>query len=290
MKDSIKKYGFKEGLPVEFEIIDMQQLFKNHKDLLTKVHRTSFYHILWFQKGSPTHLVDFNPIKIKPNTLVFLNRDVVQRFDNKTAFEGKLIIFTDDFYCKTDGDVKFLRNSILFNDLFSVTHIHLFEELKLFTVLIHLMKIELKNSSDNYQPDIIHNLLHNFLLHAERERRRQNFFEIKKGANLDYVLQFKNLLEKFFTDQKLVSNYTNQMGISEKRLNFATSKVLGKSPKEMINERIILEAKRLLAHTAKSVKEIGFELGFNEPTNFIKFFHKHCSTTPINFRNQFPLA
>lgn len=119
---------------------------------------------------------------------------------------------------------------------------------------------------------------------SERERRQQDFTEIKKGADLDYVVLFKDLLEVQFKEQKQVNSYSGQLSVTEKRLNQATSKVLGKTPKQMIDERVMLEAKRLLAHTNESIKEIGFALGFEEPTNFIKYFKKHHNTTPVEFR------
>jgi AraC family transcriptional regulator, transcriptional activator of pobA len=289
MKSDIIKYAFKQGLPQEFELVGIGQLYNNFSDLLTTPHRIGFYHILWFQEGSPTHLVDFNPVKILPNTILFLNKDIVHGFDKQGGFDGKVILFTDSFFCKTEADTKFLRSSILFNDLFSVSQIQLPNSPNLFADLFQQMEIELNNSKDNYQSDILQNLLHNLLLYAERERRKQNFTEVKKGADLDYVMLFKDLLEKHFKIQKQVSNYASQLSVTEKRLNQATSKVLDKSPKQMIDERIMLEAKRLLAHTNDSVKEIGFELGFDEPTNFIKYFRKHHHSTPVEFRERFSL-
>lgn len=286
MTTDIIKYNFKKGLPQEFEIVDLAELYRKFEGTLTTTHRTGFYHIIWFQQGSPTHLVDFNPIKIKPNTLLFLNKDTVQRFDNKTKFSGKAILFTDGFFCRTETDTRFLRNSILFSDLFAVSQIQIEKQLKLFTDLLQQMTDELKNSKDNSQADILQNLLHNFLLHSERERSKQNFTEIKKGANLDYVMLFKDLLETSFKKQKQVNYYAKEIIITEKRLNQATTKVLGKTPKEIIDDRIMLEAKRILAHTNESVKEIGYELGFEEPTNFIKYFKKHSKVTPTEFREQ----
>src|SRR5687767_9996611 len=106
MTPDIIKYDFKSGLPQEFEIVDLAQLYKDFKETLTTAHRTGFYHVIWFQHGSPTHLVDFNPIKINPNTLLFLNKDTVQRFDDKTKFGGKAILFTDSFFCKTEADTR----------------------------------------------------------------------------------------------------------------------------------------------------------------------------------------
>jgi AraC-like DNA-binding protein len=290
MTTDIKKYDFKTGLPQEFEIVDIGELYLNFKDTLTTTHRTGFYHIIWFQKGTPTHLVDFNPIKIKSNTLLFLNKDTVHRFDHKTKFEGKAILFTDSFFCKTEADTKILRNNILFNDLFSVSKIQINKHTKLFAELLQQMTNELQNVKDNSQADILKNLLHNFLLHSEREKRKQNFIEIKKDADLDYVMLFKDLLEKYYKTQKQVNFYAKEMIISEKRLNQATSKLLGKTSKEIIDDRILLEAKRILAHTTESVKEICYYLGFEEPTNFIKYFKKHSNFTPTEFREKNTLA
>lgn len=290
MATDIIKYGFKAGLPQEFEIVDIAKLYATFKDTLTTTHRTGFYHIIWFQQGNPTHLVDFNPIKIKPNTLLFLNKDTVQRFDDKSKFGGKAILFTDSFFCRTETDTKFLRNSILFNDLFAVSQIQVLKQSKIFADLLQLMTNELQNIKDNSQADILQNLLHNFLLHSERERRKQNFTEVKKDADLDYVILFKDLLETNYKNQKQVNYYAKELIITEKRLNQSTTKVLGKTPKEIIDQRIMLEAKRILAHTTESVKEIGYDLGFEEPTNFIKYFKKHSMLTPTEFREKNSLA
>ncbi len=290
MATSIIKYDFKTGLPQEFEIVDITELYKKFKDALTTTHRTGFYHIIWFQQGNPTHLVDFNPIKIKPGTLLFLNKDTVQRFDNKAKFGGKAILFTDSFFCRTEADTKFLRNSILFNDLFSISQIQLQKQSNEIAVLLQQMTNELQNSKDSFQADILQNLLRNFLLYSERERRKQNFTEIQRGADLDYVMLFKGLLEAGYKKQKQVNYYAKEIIITEKRLNQATTKILGKSPKEIIDDRIMLEAKRILTHTTESIKEIGYVLGFEEPTNFIKYFKKHSGLTPTEFREKNILA
>lgn len=287
MTTEIKKYHFREGLPQEFEIVDLSQFYKRNLDKLITVHRTGFYQIVWFQSGNPTLWVDFEPVHIQPNTILFLNKDVVKRFADKTPFEGISILFTDSFYCQTENDTKYLRNTILFNDLLSVSQIQVNKQINLFTGLVQQMTEELLRAKDNFQADILQNLLHNFLLNAERIRRTQDYFtEIKKGADLDSVMLFRDMLDAHYRNQKQVSYYAAQILITEKRLNQATTKVLGKTPKEIIDDRIMLEAKRLLAHTNESIKEVGFSLGFEEPTNFIKYFKKHAQTTPTEFREK----
>jgi len=196
----IQKYDFKEGLPQEFEIINLSQLFEKSSGKLTTPHRAEFYQILWFQEGNPTHLVDFNPVEIRPNTILFLNKSMVQQFDHSGNFDGQVILFTDSFFCKTESDTKYLKSSILFNDLLSISKIHLSKLSSLFMDFFQLLKSEFSHPKDDYQPDILRNYLHNFLLLAERERRKQDFTEVKKGANLDYVVLFKDLLENQFRE------------------------------------------------------------------------------------------
>ncbi|AWW00766.1 AraC family transcriptional regulator [Arcticibacterium luteifluviistationis] len=250
-------------------------------------HRADFYQILWFQDSSPTHLVDFNPIKTGTNTLLFINKGSVQIFDKNKDFKGKLILFTDDFFCKSDSDTTFLRSTILFNDLLSISQININDSPAIFGDIVKNLETELAKPNDTYQSDILRNLLHNFLLHAERERRKQNFVEIKKDVELEYAILLKDSLELNFVSHKNVGFYANQIAITPKRLNQATSKVFGKTPKELIDERVLLECKRLLVHTKESIKEISFSLGFEEPTNFIKYFRKHTTKTPVEFREEF---
>lgn len=287
MTTDIIKHEFKEGLPHEFEIADLGQLYVEFPEILTTSFRTGFYHILWFKKGSPNFMVDFKPITITPDTILFLGKDTVQRFGANSHFEAKAILFTDSFFCKTEYDAGFLRSSILFSDLLSVTQINLNENVSQFTDLFRLMQAETEHEKDISQDAILKNLLHSFLLLSERERKKQDFIEIKKGADLDNVLLFKSLLDANYTSSKRVSEYAVRMSVTEKQLNQATSAILDRSPKQMITERVVLEAKRLLVHTHKSVKEIGFSLGFDEPTNFAKYFRKQTNSTPIEFRAQF---
>lgn len=286
MHDKITKYEFKAGLPVEFEIIPLEKLYSNNAEMLITPHRTGFYHILWFQQGTPVHWVDFEPIQIKPGTLLFLNKDRVHRYDVHANADGYAILFTDNFFNK---NLKYLHSNILFNDLMKVVMIHL-DDSKPFSELITLMQWELTHPKDGGQPDILHNLLHNFLLYAEREYRQQDFTELKKNADLDYLLLFREMLEKHYQSEKQVQFYARELLVTEKRLNTATAKTVGKTPKEMIDDRVMLEAKRLLVHTQDTIKEIGYTLGYDEPTNFIKYFKKHAAQTPVEFREQFLMA
>lgn len=291
MPEIIEKYEFKEGLPQEFEILDLETLLNFASDKLTAPHRAGFYNIICFESGEAEHMVDFMPVNVSPNSILFLNRDIVHRFGHAANLKGKVILFTDRFYCRNEQDAKFLKSSVLFNSIQGAAHININIRLaQVLKQLIILMSDEVKKDKDVRQSLIIHNFLHNFLLLAEREQANQPVHEIIHGLDYDIVVLFRDLLEKGFMQRKLVSDYAREMYITEKRLNQATSKILGKTAKKLTADRMILEAKRLLSHTSKSVKEIGYDLGFDEPTNFIKHFRKHNGLTPIEFKENMQLG
>ncbi len=206
--------------------------------------------------------------------------------DPKGGYDGKFLLFTDTFFDKHPDDIKYLRNNILFNDLLEEPVLNIKNNSPVISVFNDI-EAELSRPKDSVQYQLLHNLLHNFLLLAERERRISGFNEIRKGEDLDYTILFKNLVDDKFRTIKSVAGYAGLMAVSEKKLNKATAVTLGKSPKELIDERVILEVKRMLVHTNNSIKEIGFDLGFDEPTNFIKYFRKHEKKTPIEFRKLF---
>lgn len=288
MSEIIKKYDFKEGLPQGFEILDFRYLYNDFYDEMIKPNKAEFYYILWFQKAGTTHWIDFNVFDIdEENTLLFVNKNSVQRFGKNKNIKGKVILFTDDFFCKTKNDVNYLKTNILFNDLQSNFKVKVDNTKYTFLQIFNQLESEFSLTKDNFQSDILKNNLFNFLLNAEREKRNQDFIKLEKNQNLNYTLQFKELLELNFIDKKQVSFYCDKLSITPKKLNISTSNVLGKSPKDIITERVLLEAKRLLIHTTNTSKEISYMLGFEESTNFIKFFKKHQKHTPLQFRENF---
>jgi AraC-like DNA-binding protein len=109
---------------------------------------------------------------------------------------------------------------------------------------------------------------------------------LTSSAELDNVIRFLDLLERNFRSDKLVGKYMTAMNITEKRLNKSTTLILDKTPKQLIDERVSLEAKRLLARSHASIRDIAFDLGFEERSSFIKFFVKHNGCKPAEFRER----
>lgn len=286
LKSEIVQYESNHIPPNEFEIIQISDLYHQHKKVLVSAHRIHFYLILWVQKGSPTHVVDFKPITIHPDSILFIPKNCVNIFDT-ADYDGTLIMFTDNFFCKNKTDTQFLQSTILFSELYETTQLLLNKTAGDLSSVLLAMKKEFSYPKDNVHHDILRNYLRNFLLISEREKRRQGFSEIKASADLNYLLYYKDLLENNFKTHKSVGNYASQLSISEKRLYRITTAILAKSPKELIIDRVLLEAKRLLVHSNLSIKEIAYNLGFAEPTNFTKYFARHIRNTPSEFRDKY---
>jgi AraC-like DNA-binding protein len=103
----------------------------------------------------------------------------------------------------------------------------------------------------------------------------------------EHFRKFEQLLEKNFRENKLPGFYAEKMNMTEKHLNRIVRECTGKTSTEFIAERVILEAKRLLMHSAHNVSEAGYELGFSDNSYFVRFFKAHTGSTPLTFLKEY---
>ncbi len=287
MKTSIKQLRFNERLPLGFEIIPVNHQYAQSKANLRVPHRAAFYAIIWFKTGTPVHLVDFRPVTIQPDSFLFIRKDAVQFYDQHSVFDSDVLIFTDTFFFKTESDYLFLQRISLFNNFTGSVDSDIIPANNLLRELWDLMQSEQKRLRDDFQPLLLKNYLFNFIMLADRERQKIGYRTVQPGVFLDYLISFQNYLEKNFKKEKGVNFYAQKLFISNKVLNHAVQITIGKSPKQLIVKRVVLEAKRLLVHSNDSGKIIGLFLGFDEPTNFNKFFKKYTGKTPAEFRMEY---
>ncbi len=287
MKSDIKKLTFNDRLPFGFKIITVNHQYARAKANLSAPHRAAFYVIIWFKTGTPVHVVDFRPVAIRPDSFLFIRKDAVQLFDQYNVFNADVLIFTDNFFCNTDSDQQFLQHISLFNNLTGSGDIGVIPATNLLRELWGLMQSEEKSPVDDFQSLLLKNYLFNFIMLADRDRQKAGFRPIQRGRLLEYLISFQDYLEKNFIKEKSVNFYAQKLCISNKVLNHTVQTSTGRSPKQLIDERLILEAKRLLVHSNDSVKMIGLNLSFDEPTNFNKFFKKHTGKTPAEFRGEY---
>jgi len=144
---------------------------------------------------------------------------------------------------------------------------------------------EYQRQSEPLRRRLLRSYLESYLVRLERCKRAEADAErLRQQPTL--LTGFQQKLEHEFACSREVSHYARALGVTPKTLNQTTQRALGLSAKQFICERVVLEARRLLAHSSLSVKEIAFELGFEESTNFVKFFRREVAVAPEAFRQR----
>lgn len=278
MKDNsikVKTFHF-DPLPIEIEVKDLS-FIKELPKLLGSPHKVSFYQLIWISEGKANFRIDFRDITVNENNVLVISPGQVCEFDTISDYQGKIILFTSSFFTITDIDSNFLYTSQILNLINENNVVNICPIL--IEKLILLLEEELKQSPDHFQSGISQSFLRIILLEAERQLASMSQPYIDNIGR-----QFYNAVEQNFTKNRQVKYYADLLSISEKTLSRELKSLIDKTPKSYIEDRIILEAKRLLAYSNTSIKEISFNLGFDEPSNFNKFFQLRTNMTPVEFR------
>jgi AraC-like DNA-binding protein len=151
--------------------------------------------------------------------------------------------------------------------------------------------VEELNTRDNIQNDMLIMLLKRLIITITRLARSKYIPDPKlQDQRLDVFRKFNIFVEGNFRTEHSVNYYARLLNKSPKTLSNIFSLYNNKTPLQVIQERIVIEAKRLLYYTPKSVKQITYELGFEDPAYFSNFFKKHTSLSPLEFRSSKELA
>ena len=269
-------------------VISIQERIERGQNSVLTAHRTDFYIVQIVTKGRSKHMIDFNDVEVQKGDVVIIKPGQVHKFYNNEDYDGVLIAFTRDFFALSPNDINFLDGALILNNLDYCSKISLTEyEVNTLYVISEKISAELLREPDVYQKNILHNYLANLLMFSERKYSEE--YAIKSPDNKltqsnKLVTDFKKLVSKFFHINPKVSFYASELNVSERTLQKSTMSVVGKSPKEIITEEIILESKRLLVHEVMSIKEISYAVGFEEPNNFTKFFKKYTGISPNQFK------
>ena len=216
--------------------------------------------------------------------MFFIAKNQVHYFENRSDYSGYLIHFNESFILSNETDINFFLTYTIFNNnkepYYQIPENLEVQILSYFDQMIN----ELGNEKEFGNKTILSNLLKSLLLIIEREKRKITKDNLVITAQNNTYLTFRDLLENNFYKNWSVSNYADKLAISTKTLNTITKKQSGKTVSQTITDRIILEAKRKLTHTNAYINQIAFDLGFQDPYYFIKYFKKQVNYSPTEFR------
>lgn len=263
-----------------FKIRKVQDIL-NGNDLKHDLHRHNFFFILALQKGDGIHEIDFTPYNVLNNSVFFLRPGQVHQLELKADNTGYLMEFNNEFYHQTDKQsLERLRKAS--NKNYCQLEVSRFEKL---SRILTLMFDEFSEREEGYM-EVIKALLSIFFIEFVRQSPNPGNTVVNANSYLqERFEEFMELLEQNITSQKQVFQYTERMNLSPYQLNEITKTSIGKTASELINELIILEAKRHLLATPNQVKEIADHLGYEDVSYFIRFFKKHTGYSPEAFRH-----
>ncbi|MEO0571425.1 MAG: helix-turn-helix transcriptional regulator [Bacteroidota bacterium] len=287
MNDIVKEVAFanRKSVKSHFDLVSLEKLLrlspKDHSQF--EHHKVSFYVLLIVTEGTGTHSINYDDFPFKKGTVFALRKGSIHKF-HRTNAKGVLLIFTPDFAIQSSDIEGKSRISQLFNEFLGSPKLQLkttgFVEIE---SLVHQIENEYLNINDDQTAEIIRNLVQALVLKLHRTKSK-NHRNPLNDVYLSKFIQLQELIENECFKNKKVAFYAHEMGVTSKTLNNITQHVIGKSAKSFIVEILIIKIKRLLVNERFSLTEIAYRTGFNEPTNFFKFFRKETGHSPKEFR------
>lgn len=246
--------------------------------------------ILWNRnKTASTLEVDGLRVQLLPNQLLTTTYLQNISFENSN-FPLTAFLFNREFYCISDHDDEVSCNGILFfgtQDL-PIISIPKDQERK-FNTLYEVFEDEF-TTPDKIQGDMLQMLLKRLIIICTRLAKEQLIVKKLDNDQIDVVRKFNVLVDTHYKTKRKVSDYAELLYKSPKTLSNLFALYNQKSPQQIILERLVLEAKRLIRFTNKQNQEIAYELGFNDPAHFSRFFKKMTDFSPTQYRDKSPTS
>ena len=272
----IKTYTYKN-------IFSLQTVVFEKACVVNKPKQIGTYQIFWIKEGKGTYTIDFKSYSFSGNVLLFLSPGEIFTIDSEKIKEAYQLSFIKDFYCIQTHDAEIACNGVLFNNVYESPFIYPSEkESKKLDFIIDLL-VEEFELAETAQYDMLQSYLKQFIIQAVRLKKEKS--PLVEGIDSKLFKDFSVLVEFNFKKLHSVSDYAVRLGISPKSLTKHLQKLGAKTPSDFIKDRIITEAKRQLLYSNDAVKQIAFDLGFNDPAYFSRYFTKASGVSPLQFKN-----
>ncbi|MDQ1149883.1 AraC family transcriptional regulator [Sphingobacterium zeae] len=263
-------------------IDDLKAYIIKHQDMVFP-HKHNFFHFVLFTQGSGEHIIDFNQYKIEPYQIYFMVPGQVHTWNFVGDEAGYVVNFSIDYFqsflLRTDylERFSFLQGKIE-HLIFILTEQYRNQATAILDQIIFA-------KTEQLSEDYIRTLLLQFILYISIGTEKEH---LEKGNPYNHKIfnSFQQLVEQQFKTTKLPSIYADQLFITPNHLNAICKSYIGQSAGEIIRNRIVLEAKRLLVNRNLNITEIADELQFKDNSYFTKFFKKSAGLTPEEFRKQ----
>jgi AraC-like DNA-binding protein len=266
--------------PLQKSVIYIRDLANCPPSYLNDPSRKDFFEIVWLKDEYPLHALKYSALQVKGDWIYLIPPYRVHQL-NKAGKNGVLLSFKQELL--EDEDKEFLLDLFkAFNVQGEFSCLQLTpEEAAGLSSVYALLEQEYQTVTNSYL--IVKALLKVFLLKLMQVKEQQF---TSHDVNQKRVYAFFMLLENHYQEVRNIEFYAEQLGISAKRLNQILKENLDKTGMQLIHDRVILEAKRNIIHSERTIKEIAYHLNFSDRPYFSRFFKKQTGQTPEEFQKE----
>ncbi|MBY4897801.1 helix-turn-helix domain-containing protein [Cupriavidus sp. AU9028] len=249
------------------------------------LHRHNYYHLLWMTRASGTHMLDFAHLEVRDHSVFFLSPGQVHAWTSSVKPHGYVLNFSTDFFARMFPRADDVARVPFYDPMRGNSCLYLSQDRHDDMLpLLAEMEREVRDRQPGYR-DVVQACL---LILLTRLGRLCPDREPSGGAGPHQTLarRFFMLVDSHYLRFETVGQYAEALCVSERQLNDAVKRAMGRTASQVVQERVVLEAKRWLSNTELGIGEIAYRLNIDDPAYFARFFKKQTGLTPGDFRRQ----
>lgn len=252
---------------------------------IQKPHKHDFYIIVVFTHGAGSHTIDFKNYTVEPGSVFFLSPGQVHSWELTPDTDGHIIFFSGEFYTSTFPRKRINAYSVFTSNVeFPILKIGSVQAQE---ILCLFEKIDLETISPTWHTkELLINYIDTLLILMYRYKGSNASLSKKEKLFHEQFQELELLIEDHFKKHREASFYADTMNLSLKQLNSLCKNTVSKTSSQVIMDRVILEAQRLLTHSGLNISEIAYALEFEDSSYFSRLFKKKTNMTPEQFRKQ----
>lgn len=257
----------------------VERILPTDREVSNDVHRHDFYELFFFASGSGEHMIDLEQHRITAPCVHLVAPGQVHRLVRSADMNGLVVMFAPDAQL---GQGHGARIALFANAEGNCTFQLDDAQLRECTALVEMMERELATKP---LAEVVEGILGVLLIKCAHWAKAA-LAEGGTATGPDPVRRFLEMLEAGYLEDRQVMHYAERLAMSADHLNEQVKKRLGRTASSVIQDRLLLEAKRLLLHADLSVKEVGYALNLKDPAYFTRWFHKAAGVPPATYRDE----
>lgn len=266
--------------PYEIEIFDKNRDFK-----VSYPHRHDFYEVLFITRGSGSHSIDLKTYEVKAGSIFFLSPGQIHSLSLSNNIKGYIFLFTSEFYLLNKADKNKLFELPFFYSISNENPPLYLKEKEDIAFLKNLFGQASMENSRNMEdsPELIRSMLDIILIICKR-LYPENSKDIKLNKGKLLVKRYKQTIEEKYQSNLSIKEYASLLSVTPSHLNETVKNLTGLTATDLLNDKIVLEIKRMLLHSELTISEIAYSLNFSDQSYFSKYFKAQTGFSPGEFR------